>query len=250
MKERIQKILSNYGLGSRRNIEKKICQGLIKINKKLVQPGELFLKKEIQCVYVDKKKIPLKQDTIKIILYHKPIGEICTKNDPLNRTTVFNKLPKLINSNWISVGRLDINTSGLLLFTNFGELAYRLMHPSYNIKREYLVRVFGIISKKMIFTLKKGIKINNSISKFHDIIYMYGKNKNKWFKVSLFQGKNKEIRLLWKYVGILVSRLIRISYGIIKLPQSLKTGNLLKLNSQYIKNVFYSVNLYYNKYIY
>ncbi|VFP81099.1 Ribosomal large subunit pseudouridine synthase B [Buchnera aphidicola (Cinara kochiana kochiana)] len=243
MKERIQKILSSYGFGSRRNIEKKICRGLIKINGKSVSLGQSFVKNNIQYISLNNKKFFLKKDTTKIVIYNKPIGEICTKKDTSNRITVFNKLPKLYNSSWISIGRLDINTSGLLLFTNYGELAYRLMHPRYMIKREYLVRVYGKISNKKILILKNGIKIGNSISKFLDIVCQNNKNKNQWFKVSLLQGKKNEVRLLWNSVGIQVNRLIRISYGVIKLPKNLKTGNFIALNSININNIFNSVNL-------
>ncbi|VFP88277.1 Ribosomal large subunit pseudouridine synthase B [Buchnera aphidicola (Cinara piceae)] len=243
MKEKIQKILSNSGLGSRRSIEKKIRNKLIKINGKIVLLGERFIKKDIQYIILNNKKILLKTDIVKIIIYNKPIGEICTNKDQYNRITVFKKLPKLIDSKWISIGRLDMNTSGLLLFTNYGELAYRLMHPSYQIKREYLVRVFGKISKKKIFILKQGIKIGNSISKFNEIINLNYQKKNQWFKVSLLQGKNKEVRLLWLSVGIQVNRLIRIRYGKTVLPKNLKSGCFLELNSSAINNIFNSVNL-------
>ncbi|VFP81475.1 pseudouridine synthase [Buchnera aphidicola] len=243
MKEKIQKILSNSGLGSRRNIEKKICNKLIKVNGKIVLLGERFIKKDIQYILLNNKKIILKKDIIKIIIYNKPIGEICTNKDPYKRITVFNKLPKLYYSKWISVGRLDINTSGLLLFTNYGELAYRLMHPSYKIKREYLVRIFGKVSKKKIFILKKGVRIGNSISRFDEIINLNYKKKNQWFKVSLLQGKNKEVRLLWLSVGIKVNRLIRTRYGEIILPKNLKSGCFLELNANNKKKIFNSVNL-------
>ncbi|VFP83670.1 pseudouridine synthase [Buchnera aphidicola] len=243
MKERIQKILSNCGFGSRRNIEKKICKGLIKVNGKSIFLGQSFIRNDIQYISLNNKKFFLKKEIIKIIIYNKPIGEICTKKDTDNRITVFDKLPKLYNSNWISVGRLDINTSGLLLFTNHGELAYRLMHPKYMIKREYLVRVYGKISNKKILILKNGIKIGNSFSKFLDIICYNNQKKNQWFKVSLVQGKKNEVRLLWNSIGVQVNRLIRISYGITILPKNLKTGNFVELNSIYINRIFCSVNL-------
>ncbi|WP_075433800.1 pseudouridine synthase [Buchnera aphidicola] len=243
MKEKIQKILSNCGLESRRNIEKKINLGLLKVNGKLVFLGERFRKKDIKYIIFNKKKFFLKNDCIKIIMYNKPIGEICTTKDAFGRTTVFKNLPKLLNSKWISVGRLDINTSGLLLFTNFGELAYRLMHPSYMIKREYLVQVSGKVLKKKIFMLLSGIKINNSISKFYEVTMIQNQKKNKWYKVSLFQGKNKEVRLLWNAVNITVHRLIRISYGPIQLPKNLKLGTFVKLSTLEKKNLIKLVNL-------
>ncbi|VFP85884.1 Ribosomal large subunit pseudouridine synthase B [Buchnera aphidicola (Cinara pseudotaxifoliae)] len=243
MKERIQKILSNYGLGSRRTIEKKIFQKLIKINGQTISLGQRFLKNEIQYVLFNNKKFFLKKDITRVIVYNKPIGEICTKKDEKKRNTVFDKLPKLFHSKWINVGRLDINTSGLLLFTNYGELAHRLMHPRYMIKREYLVKVFGKISKNKILTLKNGIKIGSSVSKFYEIFSINNQKKNQWFKVSLLQGKNREVRLLWKSVDIQVNKLIRISYGSTVLPRNLSKGKFIELNSIDIKNIFNSVNL-------
>ncbi|VFP78175.1 Ribosomal large subunit pseudouridine synthase B [Buchnera aphidicola (Cinara cuneomaculata)] len=243
MKERIQKILSRYGFGSRRNIEKKICKKLIKINGKSVFLGQSFIRNDIRYISLDNKIYFLTPDIIRIIIYNKPIGEICSRKDTNNRITVFNKLPQLNHSNWINIGRLDINTSGLLLFTNYGELAYRLMHPRYMIKREYLVRVYGNISHEKILILKHGIKIGNSISKFLDIVSYNNNKKNQWFKVSLLQGKNHEVRLLWNSIGIKVNRLIRISYGVARLPKYLKPGKFITLNSTYINKIFYSVNL-------
>lgn len=243
MEKKIQKILSSYGLGSRRYIEKQIYKKLVRINGKLIYLGERYLEKNIKYVLLNKKKIFLKKDDTKVIIYNKPIGEICTQKDPYKRKTVFDKLPLLLHSKWINVGRLDINTSGLLLFTNFGELAYRLMHPSYQIKREYLVKIFGVVSKKKLLLLIKGIRINNSISRFHKINCLHKDKKNNWFKVSLFQGKNKEVRLLWNAVGIQVNRLIRITYGIIKLPQTLKPGCFIELPVIRITNILNSVKL-------
>ncbi|ABJ90646.1 ribosomal large subunit pseudouridine synthase B [Buchnera aphidicola BCc] len=243
MAEKIQKILSNCGVDSRRNIEKHILNKSLKINGKIVHIGERFLKKNIKSIFLKKKKIFIKNEKTKILIYHKPVGEICTKKDQYNRITVFKKLPKLFFSKWISIGRLDINTSGLLLFTNFGELAHRLMHPSYRIKREYLVCVLGKILKKKILLLKKGILINNSISKFHEIIFLKKKKKNQWFKVSLFQGKNREVRLLWNAINIKVNRLIRIKFGIITLPKFLKSGCFFELSYQKTKNILSLVNL-------
>ncbi|MGI4816727.1 MAG: pseudouridine synthase [Janthinobacterium lividum] len=243
MKERIQKILSNCGLGSRRTIEKKIHQKLIKINGQIVSLGQSFLKDEIKYVVLDNKKFFLKKNVTKVIIYNKPVGEICTNKDEKKRNTVFDKLPKLLYSKWINVGRLDINTSGLLLFTNYGELAYRLMHPRYMIKREYLVKIFGKLSKNKILILKNGIKIGSSISKFYEIFSINNQKKNKWFKVSLLQGKNREVRLLWNSIGIQVNKLIRISYGSILLPRNLQKGKFMKLNSINIKNICNSVHL-------
>ena len=245
MSEKIQKILSNLGYGSRRDIERKIFLGLIYINAIKVSIGDRFEYNNIRTITINEKNYFIKFDPKRILIYNKPIGEICTRKDEKNRNTVFKNLPKLLFSRWINVGRLDYKTSGLLLFTNDGELAYRLMHPSYMIIREYLVNVFGIFSKKKMNILSKGIFLDNSISKFHTIKYLSGSKNNKWFSVSLFQGKNQEVRRLWKYIGIKVHQLIRIRYGDIILPKSLPVKEFLEVNVFLIKKIFRSVSLKY-----
>ncbi|AEH39770.1 ribosomal large subunit pseudouridine synthase B [Buchnera aphidicola (Cinara tujafilina)] len=244
MSEKIQKILSNLGYGSRRYIEKQIFLGLIYVNSVLVSIGDRFEYYNIQTITI-KKNYHIKFDPKRVLLYNKPIGEICTRKDEKCRNTVFKNLPKLHHSRWINIGRLDYKTSGLLLFTNFGELAYRLMHPCYIIIREYLVNVSGIFTKKKMDILKKGVILDHSLSKFHSIKYISGTCNNKWFTVSLFQGKNKEVRRLWKYVEIHVNSLTRIRYGNIFLPKSLKVRKYIELNSILIKKIFKLVSLKY-----
>ncbi|WP_075431900.1 pseudouridine synthase [Buchnera aphidicola] len=245
MSEKIQKILSNLGYGSRRYIEKKIFLGVVYINAVKVSIGDRFEYDNIKSITINQKNYCIKFDPKRVLIYNKPIGEICTRKDEKNRNTVFKNLPKLLFSRWITVGRLDYRTSGLLLFTNYGELAYRLMHPNYMIIREYLVNVFGIFSKKKMNILNKGIFLDNSISRFHSIKYLSGSKNNKWFSVSLFQGKNKEVRRLWKYIGIEVNQLIRIRYGDVILPKSLRVKDFLEVNFSLIKKIFRSVSLKY-----
>lgn len=247
MSEKIQKILSNLGYGSRRNLEKKIFLGLIYINSKKVSIGDRFEYCNIQKITINKRNYGVKLDSKRVLIYNKPIGEVCTRQDEKNRNTVFDNLPKLFFSRWINVGRLDYKTSGLLLFTNFGELAYRLMHPNYQIVREYLVNVVGVFSRKKIDTLKKGVFLDNSLSKFHKIKYLSGTQYNKWFVVSLLQGKNKEVRRLWRYIHIKVKILTRIRYGDIFLPKNLKIKEYCELNSNSIKKICTSVSINYKE---
>ncbi|QCI17102.1 pseudouridine synthase [Buchnera aphidicola (Aphis helianthi)] len=239
MKEKIQKILSDLGYGSRRYIESIIKEGNVLINGKKAIIGQYLDKKNPGEVFLNKQKIVFKTNKkLKIIIYNKPIGEICTRNDPKKRPTVFDKLPDLNFSRWINIGRLDINTKGLLLFTNDGNLANKLMHPKSQIEREYYIRVFGKINKNTIDILKKGVKIKDDYISFKSIqpIFNY-KSKNKWFKGILCEGKNREIRLIFNAIKCQVNKLIRIRYGNICLPKNLKEGDWKKLNYTSLNNL-------------
>ncbi|WP_343188017.1 pseudouridine synthase [Buchnera aphidicola] len=228
---KIQKILSILGCGSRRYIESQIHLGFIYINNIQVEIGARYNISDIQKIVIKGKNILFKNQNrifsknIKILKYHKPIGEICTFKDPYKRFIVFRNLPFKQFERWIMIGRLDINTSGLLLFTNFGEIAYRLMHPKYAIEREYLVCVQGKILQKKIDILKKGIFLKNVFCFFKTVIDL-GQSKNKrWFKIILLKGHNHEIRRLWNYVHIKVCILKRIRYGNITLSSDLSQKN-------------------------
>ena len=231
--ERIQKVLARMGLGSRREIESWIKEGRIKVNGKLSKLGDVITSNDR--VELDKRQIkfPKKTDTrVRVITYHKPAGEICTRKDSEARTTVFSKLPPLKGARWVSIGRLDINTSGLLLFTNDGDLANRLMHPSSNIDREYAVRVIGQVDEIMLKQLQKGVELDDGPAHFSDIVDSGGDGANHWYHVTLMEGRNHEVKRLWESQGIKVSRLMRVRFGPIILPRRSRVGSVNELEGK------------------
>lgn len=241
MNEKIQKFLSNLGYGSRRFIENMITSGNIIVNGKKAILGQYLNKKNPGEILINKKKIFLNKKTneSKVLIYNKPIGEICSKKDNKKRTTVFDRLPPLHLNRWISIGRLDINTKGLILFTNNGILANQLMHPRNQIEREYYIRIFGDINENKINILKKGIKIIHGYVRFKEIKPLYSEKigKNKWFRGILCEGKNREIRLMLSAIKCQVSQLIRIRYGNIILPSNLKEGRWMMLKPILVNNL-------------
>ncbi|MFP3014281.1 MAG: 23S rRNA pseudouridine(2605) synthase RluB [Arsenophonus sp.] len=231
--EKLQKILAHLGYGSRRKIESLIQSGMITVDGKLTILGERIKIKYKTKICLGGNLLKIKKDektSCRMLAYYKPEGLMCTNHDPEGRHTVFEHLPKLTGYRWISIGRLDVNTSGLLLFTTDGELANRLMHPSYEVEREYLVRIFGKIDNYKIYKLTKGIQLKDSKSKFKSFEFRSGKGMNKWFTVILTEGHNREIRRLCGAVGIQVNRLIRIRYGNIYLPKRLRKKEWVELN--------------------
>ncbi|CAL4321787.1 pseudouridine synthase [Buchnera aphidicola] len=247
MTEKIQKLLSRSGYGSRRYIEKLIQYGDILVNGKKAIIGQRLYKNYPGEILIQGQLAVIKNQTSKssVLLYNKSEGEICTRCDSQNRKTIFDNLPKLIHNRWISVGRLDLNTRGLLLFTNDGLLAYRLMHPKYAIEREYYIRVFGNINQNKINILKNGVKIKNKYLVFKKI-EMLNTNKikkNTWFKGVLCEGHNREIRSLFEFLQCQVSRLIRIRYGNIILPKNLKLNRFISLNSKVISDLYNLVGI-------
>ena len=236
--QRIQKFLAQVGVASRREIENWIKLGRIKVNGKIAQLGEQVT--GLEKFSVDNKillagKKSSIYEPIKIILYHKPAGKICTRSDPKNRPTVFEDLPSLTIGRWVVVGRLDLNTSGLLLFTNNGDLAHKLMHPSYNQEREYMVRIFGRASDQILSLLTKGVQLEDGIARFKKITFVNQKNSNSWYKVILTEGKNREVKRLFASQELEVNRLIRIRFGNIFLPRTLKTGEFKYLDPAVFK---------------
>ena len=224
MSEKLQKVLARAGLGSRRQIERWITEGRITIDG---EPATLGARVAVgQILRVDGRTVPAHafQAQPRILLYHKPEGEVCTRSDPQGRPTVFDKLPTLRGARWITVGRLDYNTSGLLLFTTDGELANRLTHPSQEIEREYAVRILGKISDAMLTRLKEGVMLDDGPARFESIVDAGGTGANHWYHVTLKEGRNREVRRLWEAVGAKVSRLMRVRYGPVALPPYFHAG--------------------------
>ncbi|STX28788.1 ribosomal large subunit pseudouridine synthase B [Legionella beliardensis] len=240
--ERLQKILSQAGLGSRREMERWIEQGLVKVNGQLAKLGDSATAEDKITAKGKDIPNPLKRSVkTRILIYHKPIGEISSRHDPKHTRTVFDKLPTLRQGRWIQVGRLDINTSGLLLFTNNGELANYLMHPKYGLEREYAVRVHGQVSPELIKNLLKGVQLEDGLAQFKSITFQGGEGSNAWYHVTLTEGRNREVRRLWESQGVEVSRLIRIRYGNIHMPRFLTRGSYHELSAKEIDSLLASI---------
>ncbi|VUD56583.1 Ribosomal large subunit pseudouridine synthase B [Thalassocella blandensis] len=228
--EKLQKVLARAGIGSRREMEKAIAGGQVSVNGKVAKLGDRVSQRDK--IAYNGQPISMntrEQQRLRVLLYNKPEGEICSRHDPEGRRTVYDKLPKLKIGRWISVGRLDFNTSGLLLFTNDGELANRLMHPSSNIDREYLVRIQGDVDDAMIKALKEGVLLDDGIAKFTDIVAGSAEGSNLWFYCVVMEGKNREVRRLWESQGVRVSRLKRVRYGNIFIPSHVRVGQWVEL---------------------
>ncbi|ADC63111.1 23S rRNA pseudouridine(2605) synthase RluB [Allochromatium vinosum] len=223
---RLQKLLAEAGLGSRRQIEGWISEGRVRVNGQLAKLGDQATRADR--IRVDGRDVTLKpkrDSETQIIVYHKPEGELVTRRDPEERPTVFRRLPRPKQGRWIAVGRLDINTSGLILFTTDGELANRLMHPSREIEREYSVRILGEVAPETLERLTAGIELDDGPAKFERITDQGGTGANHWYNVVLREGRNREVRRLWEAAGCTVSRLIRIRYGNVELGRRLFPGN-------------------------
>lgn len=226
--ERLQKVLARTGLGSRREIEGWIRAGRIKVDGVIAELGAQLSGGET--VTLDGKPLSVgAPDTLRVIAYHKPVGELCTRHDAEGRPTVFDQLPRLAQGRWIGVGRLDINTSGLLLFTNDGELANRLMHPSQQIEREYAVRIFGEIDGLILNRLLEGVVLEDGPARFLALRDAGGSGANHWYHVVLGEGRNREVRRLWEAQGVQVNRLIRVRYGPIELGRRPPAGKWREL---------------------
>jgi 23S rRNA pseudouridine2605 synthase len=221
--ERIQKVLAKAGLGSRREMEKVIEDKRVSVNGEVAKLGDKVQRTDE--LKVDGKTVKIDTKAVRrVLIYNKPEGEICTRKDPEGRQTVFDRLPKLTGERWVAVGRLDINTSGLLLFTNDGELATRLMHPSRQIEREYAVRILGEVKQENIDAMCAGIQLDDGMAKFSDVQYFDGKGSNQWYHVVIVEGRNREVRRLWESQGFQVSRLKRVRYGSVFMDSSMRAG--------------------------
>ena len=242
MKTRIHKILADHGIGSRRGIESLIKQRKVKVNGELATLGQLV--SEHDNFEVEGRTVRLsKKDPSKkrILMYNKKVGEISSRNDPDHKKTIFDSLPKLKSGRWVSVGRLDINTSGLILFTNDGSLANQLMHPSSNIEREYIARVHGQVTDQILNNLMKGVKLEDGFAKFTDVQGGRKGNTNQWFAMVIMEGRTREVRRLWESQGLEISRLKRVRYGSLFLPASLKQGAFKELSKSEISALEHQV---------
>ena len=240
--QKLQKVLANLGLGSRRKMERWIEEGRVTVDGSVATLGDRV--HTGQALRLDGK--PLEVDAaeqVRVLLYHKPVREVCSRDDPEGRKTVFERLPKLKSGRWISVGRLDFNTSGVLLFTTDGALANALMHPSNAIEREYLVRVMGRVDEPMLERLKDGVELDDGPARFSDIQEGGGDGINRFFYVVLMEGRNREVRRLWESQGTTVSRLKRVRYGEVFLPSKLKKGQWLELPQRDVDVIYQMAGL-------
>ena len=227
--ERLHKLLANSGLGSRREMEELIAAGRITVNGDPAQIGQSVSADDR--IKINGKLVRLRSaDRLpRVLLYHKPEGEIVSRNDPQHRPSVFTSLPRMAAGRWVAVGRLDFNTSGLLLLTTSGDLANRLMHPRYQLLREYAVRILGDLPDEARQRLLDGIELEDGLASFGSFQEAGGEGANRWYRVSLFEGRNREVRRMFEAVGVVVSRLIRVRYGPFVLPPGLKRGRVQEL---------------------
>ena len=241
--ERVQKALARMGFGSRRQLERQIEAGEIRINGQLARLGDCVREGDKINIGSRRAVISSPHSRVRVIVYNKPEGEVCTRKDEKGRPTVFDHIGKLQSGRWICVGRLDINSSGLLLFTNHGELANRLMHPSSEVEREYAVRVQGEVTPAMLKKLTTGVELEDGMAKFDSIVDAGGQGSNHWYHVVLREGRNREVRRIWQSQDIRVSRLIRVRYANIILPRDLKQQKKTELSLEEIKALFELVKL-------
>lgn len=233
MSEKIQKVLANAGLGSRRQIEGWIQEGRVTVNDRTATIGDRMTYHDKVCI--DGREIKLarsKNQKTRVLVYHKPEGEMCTRSDPEGRPTIFERLPIIRNSRWICVGRLDFNTSGILLITNDGHLANNLMHPSAEIEREYAVRVRGDVSPATLERMKKGVKLEDGMAHFDSIESVGGTGANQWYHVIVKEGRNRLVRRLWESQDLTVSRLIRVRFGPVYLTPAIRRGKYAELTEE------------------
>ncbi len=242
--ERIQKILARSGHGSRRQIEQWIREERLLVNGQIARLGDCV--SPADTVVLAGKKLRLaaaEQIPCRVLLYHKPVGEICSRSDPEHRPTIYERIPPVHVGRWIAVGRLDINTSGLLLMTTDGELANRLMHPAAGIEREYAVRVRGEVTRNILQRLKQGVELEDGRAAFDDIRAGGGVGVNQWYHVVLKEGRKREVRRLWEALGLQVSRLVRVRFGSLLLPRGLRPGHWQALEDEAVRALCASVGL-------
>ncbi|GMU76391.1 MAG: pseudouridine synthase [Gammaproteobacteria bacterium] len=245
MADRLQKFLAAAGLGSRREIEGWIAAGRLQVNGKPATLGQKVSGTER--ITLDGQPLRglsrRRRPKPRVIVYHKPVGEVCTRTDPEGRPTVFQALPRLGGARWISVGRLDIDTSGLLLFTTDGELAHALMHPSGGLEREYAVRVRGNVTEDVLRLLCEGLQLDDGPGRFASVSADGGEGANRWYRVCVAEGRNRIVRRLWEAVDCQVSRLIRVRFGSVRLPRHLPRGRYAEIKEQQLASLYTAVGL-------
>jgi len=233
--DKLHKVLADAGIGSRRDMEEMIIAGRVSVNGEPAHIGQRVLASDQ--VRVNGKPLARKAPgrAPRVLLYHKPVGEIVTQEDPGARPTVFEKLPKVSGGRWVAVGRLDLNSEGLLIFTTSGELANRLMHPRYEVEREYAVRVLGEVTEEQRQKLLDGVELQDGPAKFSRVDEAGGEGANRWYRVAISEGRNREVRRIFEAIGLTVSRLIRIRYGSVQLPRSLARGRFQELAPEWVQ---------------
>jgi 23S rRNA pseudouridine2605 synthase len=244
IEERLHKVLANAGLGSRRLLEDRIEAGEVRVNGQVATLGSSV--RIGDRIEVDGKAfvtVPAESEEAQVLIYHKPDGEVTTHDDPEGRPTVFEKLPRLKGARWISIGRLDINTTGLLLITTDGELANAMMHPSSEVEREYICRIRGEVGDEMLERLRNGVKLEDGPARFEALAPISLGDGHSWFRVMLREGRNREVRRLWESQGLLVSRLKRIRYGSVELPRHLRRGHHQPLDGEAYRALRHAVGL-------
>ncbi|MCU7904280.1 MAG: pseudouridine synthase [Candidatus Thiodiazotropha sp. (ex Epidulcina cf. delphinae)] len=242
--ERLQKVLANAGMGSRRRIEGWIAEGRVEVNGEVAKLGQRV--RPSDAIRVDGRQVAkrlLEAPEREVLVYNKPEGELVTRKDTEGRRTVFDRMPKLKHGRWIPVGRLDINSSGLLLLTTDGELANRLMHPSRQVEREYAVRVMGKVSEEQLKQLTHGVELEDGPARFEEIVESGGEGINRWYHVVIMEGRQREVRRMWEAVGARVSRLKRVRYGSVILDSVLKVGRWRYLSEAEIEELLVSLGL-------
>ena len=243
--QRLHKVLASCGFGSRRGMEEMILAGRITVNRMPAEVGQKVGPGDEVRINGDLVKVRFAEPRARVLMYHKPAGELVTRDDPEGRPTVFGKLPSIGNGKWINIGRLDYNTEGLLLFTNSGELANRMMHPRFEVEREYAVRVMGRLADDQIQRLTEGIELEDGLAKVDSVEDAGGDDDgaNHWYKVVLHEGRNREVRRLFEALGLMVSRLIRTRYGVVSMPTVLKRGDVIELDPAQVTAVLNAAGL-------
>ncbi|OIR00101.1 ribosomal large subunit pseudouridine synthase B [mine drainage metagenome] len=230
--QRLHKLLALAGLGSRRDMEELIVSGRVTVNGTQAVVGQGVTQHDIVRLDSRPLRLPFEAELPQVLIYHKPEGEIVSQDDPEGRASVFDKLPKVKHGKWIAIGRLDMNTSGLLIFTTSGDLANRFMHPRYEVEREYAVRIFGELTEGQMTQLKEGIELEDGPANFDSITAQGGEGANHWYQVILREGRNREVRRLFEAFQLPVSRLMRVRFGPVNLPPRVKRGQMLKLEQK------------------